>query len=115
MLPRTKEKRQPELTLLREGTELFKAVLLEGDLVIIIHAVDADDMDAVAYQQRLAQKAADEPGSTGDEERSYFQNQSYKETSVHIICSLYRIYQTDQTSRVNIMGVFTNGVRVSII
>ena len=55
-------------TLLREGTELFKAVLLEGDLVIIVHAVDADNMGAFALQQRLAQKAADEPGSASDKD-----------------------------------------------
>ena len=53
-------------TLLREGTELFKAVLLEGDLVIIVHAVDADDMNVSPIQKSLAEKAADEPGSAGD-------------------------------------------------
>ena len=45
-----------------------EAILLEGDLIVVVHAVDADHVDGIVLAQKgLRQKAADKARRAGDQ------------------------------------------------
>ena len=73
--------------------QLFQAVLLQGDLVVVVHAVDAHHMHAlVLLQKRLRQEGPDKPGRAGDQ--NGFVIQFHIHLSVYSRCTPSALRQT---------------------